>query len=207
MALILNNLRIYQNNNPLITLRHMYIDAGQIFTLMGPSGCGKSTLLAWLSGFLPQGMHAQGRALLYGCDITQYAPEKRAIGTLFQEDRLFPHLTVLENLQFALPTHYKGKQRVNKCIETLRAVDLEHKAYRYPQTLSGGQKARVNLLRSLLAEPKAILLDEPFGQLDAQIRQKTRQWAFGEIKKRNLPCILVTHDTADIDCTKALLEL
>ena len=137
----------------------------------------------------------------------RYAAREAVYRYTRPEDRLFPHLTVLENLQFALPRHYKGKNRVHRCLEALSKVNLEYKAHDYPHTLSGGQKARVNLLRSLLAEPKAILLDEPFGQLDAQIREKTRLWVFSEIKQRNLPCILVTHDIADIDNPKALLKL
>ena len=119
-------------------------------------------VLAWLSGFLPKNMQAQGTAVLHGQNITAMPPEKRSIGTLFQEDRLFPHLTVLENLQFALPRHYKGKKRVYRCLETSKQSQSRTESTRLSTYFIRWAKARVNLLRSLLAEPQAILLDEPW---------------------------------------------
>lgn len=207
MSLVLTDVVIQKNHTIIVAIQSLRVESGEILTIMGPSGSGKSTLLAWLAGVLPTSLKSQGHVYLNHHNMTQVAAEKRQVGLLFQEDRLFPHLSVLENLQFALPQSMRGRQRVQRSLDALSQVALAQKASCYPDELSGGQKARVSLLRTLLAQPKAILLDEPFSQLDKTIRASTRQWVFSQIKTQQLPCILVTHDAEDIASQQSLFYL
>ncbi|PKH98163.1 ABC transporter ATP-binding protein, partial [Shewanella sp. 11B5] len=153
------------------------IRGGEILTIMGPSGSGKSTLLNWLTGMLPAGFSAEGQLHLNGQNITTTASHLRHIGLLYQDPLLFPHLSVAGNIGFAMPPSPKV-QRQAAISEALTQVGLGGLEQRNPQSLSGGQQARVALLRVLLSQPKAILLDEPFSKLDSQLRQETRQLVF-----------------------------
>jgi putative thiamine transport system ATP-binding protein len=167
---------------------------------MGPSGCGKSSLLSWLCGTLEPAFATSGRILLDGVEVQGLPPERRRIGILFQDDLLFPHLSVGENLAFALPASVRGRRDRRARIEAaLREADLAGFARRDPATLSGGQRARVALMRTLLAEPRALLLDEPFGKLDSQLRQRVRRFVLDHARESGLPSLLVTHDPADAD--------
>jgi putative thiamine transport system ATP-binding protein len=171
---------------------------GSVLTVMGPSGSGKSTLLAFLCGVLDPAFTATGRVRLDGLDVTGLPPERRRIGILFQDAMLFPHLSVGSNLMVALPPGIRGRQERRRLVEAaLARADLEGMGDRDPATLSGGQQARVALMRTLLAEPAALLLDEPFAKLDAELRARIRRFVFGEIQERGLPALLVTHDPAD----------
>jgi len=171
---------------------------GEVLSVMGPSGVGKSTLLAAVMGTLPPDFRMQGRVLLDGDDITRLPPEARRIGILFQEELLFPHLSVGGNLAFALPAAVRGRAARRARVDAaLAEIGLEGYAARDPATLSGGQKARVALMRMLLAEPRALLLDEPFSRLDAALRDQIRQLVFARAAQRGLPLLLVTHDAAD----------
>ncbi len=175
------------------------VGPGEILTLMGPSGSGKSTLLAFLAGFLDPAFGATGRVLLDGEDVTPRPAEARRIGLLFQDPLLFPHLSVGGNLAFALPRRYpRRRQRI---AEALSAAGLDGFADRDTATLSGGQKARVALLRVLLSDPRAVLLDEPFSKLDAHLRSEVRQLVFDQLSEAGLPAVLVTHDAADAEAT------
>jgi putative thiamine transport system ATP-binding protein len=125
-------------------------------------------------------------------------PERRRLGILFQDDLLFPHLSIGGNLAFALPAAIKGREARRQRIDAaLRDAGLEGFSGRDPATLSGGQRARVALLRTLLAEPRALLLDEPFAKLDMALREEFRRLVFAHARTRGLPTILVTHDEAD----------
>ena len=173
---------------------------GEVVTVMGPSGCGKSSLLSWLCGTLEPAFEACGRILLDGVEVQGTPPERRRIGILFQDDLLFPHLSVGENLAFALPSSVQGRRERRTRVEAaLREADLAGFARRDPATLSGGQRARVALMRTLLAEPRALLLDEPFGKLDSQLRQRVRRFVLDHARESGLPSLLVTHDPADAD--------
>jgi putative thiamine transport system ATP-binding protein len=168
---------------------------GAVATIMGPSGSGKSSLLAYLCGTLDPAFAATGIATLDGADLAGLTPEKRRIGILFQDDLLFPHLSVAGNLAFAVPANAPDrKQRIDAA---LAEAELDGYGERDPATLSGGQRARVSLMRALLAEPRAILLDEPFSKLDAALRDKMREFVFAHIRARKIPCLMVTHDAAD----------
>ncbi len=171
---------------------------GDCLTVMGPSGCGKSTLLAYVAGTLDGAFRAQGSVMVGATELTHLAPERRGIGILFQDDLLFPHLSVGGNLLFALPAHVRPRaQRVAHIEAALAEAGLAGFAGRDPATLSGGQRARVALMRTLLAQPRALLLDEPFNKLDAQLRSDFRRFVFEHARQRALPVLLVTHDEAD----------
>lgn len=178
---------------------------GETLTLMGPSGIGKSTVLAAITGTLARDFAMQGRILLDGRDITDLPPEQRHVGILFQDEMLFPHLSVGGNLAFGLPP---GPNRREKVEAALAEIGLDGFADRDPGTLSGGQKARVALMRMLLSEPRALLLDEPFSKLDAELRTATRETVFDKAKDRGLPVLLVTHDRADAEAANGrIIEL
>jgi putative thiamine transport system ATP-binding protein len=171
------------------------IAPGEIATVMGPSGAGKSSLLAYACGTLAPGLAASGAVRLDGVEIAGLPPERRRIGILFQDDLLFPHLSVGANLGFGLRAD--AADRRARIDEALAAADLAGFAARDPATLSGGQRQRVALMRALLAEPAAILLDEPFGKLDAGLRAQMREFVFAHVRRRRLPCLMVTHDSQD----------
>ena len=194
-ALHVKNCHIKQQNTTLLALDEV-IKGGEVLTIMGPSGSGKSTLLNWIAGMLPSAFQASGELYLNDQNITDTASHLRRIGLLYQDPLLFPHLSVAGNIAFAMP---KGdKQTRNQEISAaLQQVGLAGLEQRSPQQLSGGQQARVALLRVLLSQPKAILLDEPFSKLDSQLRQETRQLVFEQIQQRNIPVIMVTHDESD----------
>jgi putative thiamine transport system ATP-binding protein len=196
-GLVFERVRIRLGARHLVEL-HTTVEPGQTLTLMGPSGSGKSTLLAFLCGTLPPAFSAEGRVLLDGEDITALPPERRHLGILFQDALLFPHLSVAGNLLVALPPRRGGRgERRSKVEAALADAGLEGLGGRDPATLSGGQQARVALMRTLLADPRALLLDEPFSKLDAALRQRIRSFVFAEIQHYALPAILVTHDPAD----------
>jgi len=197
-GLVLDRLRIARGDEPLIAL-DARIAPGRALTLMGPSGIGKSTVLAAVTGTLAPPFRMSGRILLDGRDITGLPTERRHVGILFQDELLFPHLSVGGNLAFGLPPGGSRAGRRARIEAALAEVDLAGFADRDPATLSGGQKARVALMRMLLSGPRALLLDEPFSRLDAALRDQTRRLVFDLARDRGLPVLLVTHDAADAE--------
>jgi len=174
------------------------VQPGECLTLMGPSGCGKSSLLAFMAGTLDPVFQALGRVQVGDTDLAALAPELRRMGILFQDDLLFPHLSVAGNLAFALPASVRPKAlRLARIDQALADAELAGFGDRDPATLSGGQRARVALLRTLLAGPRALLLDEPFSKLDAPLRDAMRCFVFDHARHSALPTVLVTHDEAD----------
>jgi putative thiamine transport system ATP-binding protein len=175
------------------------IAPGRPLTVMGPSGAGKSSLLAWLTGVLPPGLSGEGEALLDGVALPGLPAHRRRLGILFQDDLLFPHMTVGENLAFGLPAKVDGgpgrAARRVRIEQALARVELAGFADRDPATLSGGERARVALLRVLLSEPRALLLDEPFSKLDMTLRDRFRSLVFQSAT--HLPVLLVSHDAQD----------
>ena len=170
---------------------------GEVVSLMAASGSGKSSLLTALIGALPPGFALSGGVKLNGRDLTALPTAERRIGLMFQEDVLFDHLSVGENLAFGLPPGGSRAARRAEVAAALADAGLEGFAARDPATLSGGQRARVALLRALLARPEALLLDEPFSRLDAELRDQIRRFTFARTRARGLPVILVTHDPED----------
>jgi putative thiamine transport system ATP-binding protein len=181
------------------------IAPGESATLMGPSGSGKSSLLAFLCGTLDPAFRSQGRVRLDGEDILALPPERRRLGILFQDDLLFPHLSVAGNLAFGLPQALDRQTRRDRVVAALDEAGLAGFEARDPATLSGGQRARVALLRMLLSEPRALLLDEPFGRLDAGLRDRFRRLVFERARARMLPVLLVTHDREDAEAASGII--
>ncbi len=171
---------------------------GEIATVMGPSGSGKSTLLSYICGTLDPVFQARGQVIVAGDDVTAWSARRRRVGILFQDDMLFPHLSVGENLGFGLVETVRDRAaRRDMIAAALVEAELTGFADRDPATLSGGQRARVALMRTLLAAPRALLLDEPFSKLDVELRERMRRFVFDHARQRSLPVLLVTHDPAD----------
>jgi putative thiamine transport system ATP-binding protein len=199
-ALELDHVTVAIGGRTLVDALDLVVPAGGAATVMGPSGCGKSSLLAYLAGTLPPPFRASGVVRVDGTDVVALPPERRRIGILFQDDLLLPHLSVGGNLAFALPPSVAGRAARRATVErALAEADLAGFAERDPATLSGGQRARVAVMRTLLAAPRALLLDEPFNKLDAQLREDFRRFVFEHARERALPVLLVTHDGADAD--------
>ena len=203
MSLIVHLHQLGSAQRTLLRDLHLHVAPGEILTLMGASGSGKSSVLAAIAGTLgsvaegAQALRFDGTVSLAGTDLTNLPTAKRGIGLLFQDPLLFAHMTVAENLLFAVPPGPRG-QRVEHMQQALADAELAGYGERDPATLSGGQRGRVALMRALLAQPRALLLDEPFSKLDAALRDQFRTFVFDHIRQRNIPAVLVTHDAADI---------
>jgi putative thiamine transport system ATP-binding protein len=195
-GLRLDRLEVWRGAEALVRL-DASVAPGEVLTIMGPSGSGKSTALAAILGTLAPDFALSGRIVLDGAEVTALPTHRRGIGLLFQDDVLFPHLSVGGNLAFALPASVRGPARRAAVAQALASADLDGFADRDPATLSGGQRARVALMRTLLARPRALLLDEPFARLDMALRDRIRAFVFARIRAEGLPAILVTHDAED----------
>ena len=172
------------------------VGTGELFALLGPSGSGKTTLLRIIAGLeAPDG----GTVLLDGKDATSTNARDRAVGFVFQHYALFRHMTAFDNVAFGMrvrPRNHRlpGAAISAKVRELLALVQLDHLADRYPSQLSGGQRQRVALARALAVEPRVLLLDEPFGALDARVREELRQWLRRLHEEIRLTSVFVTHD-------------
>lgn len=197
-GLVLDAVRIEAGGRTLLDGFDLGVAPGEVVTVMGPSGCGKSSLLLWLAGTAPAGVEGTGRVALGGRRIETLLPEARRLGLMLQQPLLFPHMDVCGNLLFALPRSLRGRQARRDAAEAaLAEVGLEGYSRRDPKTLSGGQQARVALARCLLAQPAALLLDEPFASLDRERRAEVRGFVLGRAWDAGLPTLLVTHDHED----------
>ncbi|MDR3412430.1 MAG: sulfate ABC transporter ATP-binding protein [Formivibrio sp.] len=172
------------------------VNSGELLALLGPSGCGKTTLLRVIAGLETADA---GQILFHGNDATQTHVRERQVGFVFQHYALFRHMTVFENVAFGLrvrpkatrPSDAEIKRRVH---ELLELVQLDWLADRYPAQLSGGQRQRIALARALAVEPKVLLLDEPFGALDTQVRKELRRWLRRLHDEMHITSVFVTHD-------------
>jgi len=168
------------------------IPDGELVALLGPSGCGKTTLLRIIAGLESPD---SGEVKLGQSDTKNLAVRERKIGFVFQHYALFRHMTVRENIGFALSVQKKPKDEIRERVdELLSLIQLKGMAERYPSQLSGGQKQRVALARALAARPEGLLLDEPFGALDAQVRQDLRRWLRNLHDEMHITSVFVTHD-------------
>jgi putative thiamine transport system ATP-binding protein len=199
MKIEVKSLSVGSGHDQRVLLRGLSLECppGSITTLMGPSGCGKSSLLAAIAGLPLPGLQADLQIELAGQRVDQLPTSQRRIGLLFQDDLLFAHMSVRENLLFAVPPGAPA-ERAAQADAALRELSFEAMADRNPLTFSGGQRARVSLLRTLLAKPQALLLDEPFSKLDVALREQFRLFVFEHARRLQLPTLLVTHDAADI---------
>jgi sulfate transport system ATP-binding protein len=172
------------------------IPDGELVALLGPSGSGKTTLLRIIAGLeVPD----QGSILFSGQDATDQSVRERNVGFVFQHYALFKHMTVFENIAFGLRVRPRGKRPLEweikeKVQQLLRLVQMEPLAQRYPAQLSGGQRQRIALARALAVEPRVMLLDEPFGALDAKVRKELRRWIRQLHDEIHITSIFVTHD-------------
>jgi sulfate/thiosulfate transport system ATP-binding protein len=175
-------------------LRDISIDiaSGALTALLGPSGGGKSTLLRVIAGLEQPDT---GTVMINGVDATRLSPQRRNVGFVFQHYAAFKHMTVFRNVAFGLEVRKRPKDEIRKRVtELLELVHIEHMADRYPSQLSGGQRQRMALARALAVEPEVLLLDEPFGALDAQVRKELRTWLRRLHDEVHVTTVFVTHD-------------
>ena len=183
----------------------MEVQKGDLVTLLGPSGCGKSTLLRCLSGLESV---TEGQIFLDGEDITETPPSQRNVGMVFQQYSLFPNMTVEQNIAFGLKMKKAAPELIDEKVRgAIRMVELEGKEKSYPANLSGGQQQRVALARSIVMEPKVLLLDEPLSAIDAKLR-KSLQSSIRQIHKElGLTTIFVTHDQDEAMVMSDVIQL
>jgi len=168
------------------------VPTGCLLALLGPSGCGKTTLLRIIAGLETAD---SGTIHYHDKDVTDHSARDRNVGFVFQHYALFRHMTVFENVAFSLRVRGRPNDLIHKRVhELLHLIRLEEQQGRYPSQLSGGQRQRVALARALAAEPRVLLLDEPFGALDAKVRQELRQWLRRLHDELHVTSIFVTHD-------------
>lgn len=192
MSITLDQVTKQYQGNPVVNDVSLAVAEGEFFVLLGPSGSGKSTLLRAIAG-LTEVDH--GRITLFGRDVTQVSAREREVGFVFQNYALFRHMTVGENIEFALRVRReKASERVRRRKELLELIGLADMDDRLPTQLSGGQQQRVAVARALAHKPKVLLLDEPFGALDAKIREELRRTIRSVQRELGITTILVTHD-------------
>ena len=195
MKLEINDLSVDINNNRILSDVTLGIEEREFLVLLGPSGCGKSTLLKTIAGI---NTVSEGSMVLDGTVLNDVPAHKRGTVIVFQDIRLFPNMTVAENVTYALRVKgIKKKERRKKAGELLGYVQLDGFEDRMPSTLSGGQMQRVALARALAAEPKLMLLDEPFSSLDENLREDMRNLVKDLHRSFGMTTIMVTHDRAE----------
>jgi len=184
--------KTYDGENLVVKDFNLAIEPGEFVTMLGPSGSGKTTCLMMLAGFETA---TKGEIYIDGTPVNNLAPHKRDIGMVFQNYALFPHMTIAENLAFPLKVRKLSVEEVErKVASVLEMVELAHVANRYPKQLSGGQQQRVALARALVFEPKLVLMDEPLGALDKQLREQMQLEIKRLHEKLGITVLYVTHD-------------
>ena len=171
---------------------NLEVETGSLTALLGPSGSGKSTLLRCIAGLETPD---EGEILISGEDVTESAPQKRGVGFVFQHYAAFKHMTVAKNIAFGLEVRKRPQEEIDKRVEELlELVQLQGLAKRFPAQLSGGQRQRMGLARALAVDPEVLLLDEPFGALDARVRKELRAWLRRLHDGTHTTTVIVTHD-------------
>jgi len=192
MSIVLDQITKRFDRHAIVNQVSLEIGDGELLVLLGPSGSGKSTILRMIAGLTPCD---HGRVVLHGRDVTNLPPQKRGVGIVFQHYALFPHMTVAENIEFALKIrNVRAGERRARRDQLLELVGLAGLGARMPGQLSGGQQQRVALARALAHEPEVLLLDEPFGALDAKIRAELRRSVHRIQRELGVAAIFVTHD-------------
>jgi sulfate/thiosulfate transport system ATP-binding protein len=192
MAIVVSDVNKSFGATPVLKNVSVEIPDGSLTALLGPSGGGKSTLLRVIAGLERPDA---GTVMISGVDATRLTPQKRNVGFVFQHYAAFKHMTVFKNVAFGLEIRKRPKADIRKRVmELLELVHLEQFADRYPAQLSGGQRQRMALARALAVEPEVLLLDEPFGALDAQVRKELRLWLRRLHEEVHVTTVFVTHD-------------
>ncbi|HHZ8727635.1 TPA: sulfate/thiosulfate ABC transporter ATP-binding protein CysA [Proteus mirabilis] len=196
MSIEINHVTKYFDRTEVLHDVNLTVNSGEMMALLGPSGSGKTTLLRIIAGLEHQ---TEGKICFAGQDVSRLHARERKVGFVFQHYALFRHMTVFENIAFGLSV-LPRRERPNKAVidkkvtQLLEMIQLPHLAQRYPAQLSGGQKQRVALARALAVEPQILLLDEPFGALDAKVRTELRSWLRELHSELKFTSIFVTHD-------------
>ena len=196
MSIEINHVTKYFDRTEVLHDVNLTVNSGEMMALLGPSGSGKTTLLRIIAGLEHQ---TEGKICFAGQDVSRLHARERKVGFVFQHYALFRHLTVFENIAFGLSV-LPRRERPNKAVidkkvtQLLEMIQLPHLAQRYPAQLSGGQKQRVALARALAVEPQILLLDEPFGALDAKVRTELRSWLRELHSELKFTSVFVTHD-------------
>jgi sulfate transport system ATP-binding protein len=196
MSIEINSISKSYGAFPAVNNVSLHIETGEMVAFLGPSGSGKTTLLRIIAGLE---FADSGRISFHGDDVTEKSANERKAGFVFQSYALFNHLTIFENIAFGLRVSPRSKrlsrakidERVHSLLETIQLTGL---AARFPSQLSGGQRQRVAFARALAVEPRVLLLDEPFGALDAKVRRELRRWLGEFHEKTHLTSLFVTHD-------------
>ena len=194
-TLTASNISKSLGGKPVLDNFSLTLEKSEIIALLGNSGCGKTTFLRIVAGLETPD---SGTIHISGNDITMQAAEKRNIGFVFQDFALFPHMSVRKNILYGLHGLARS-ERAARVDEVLQLTGLEEVAKQYPHQLSGGQQQRVALARALAPKPSLVLLDEPFSNLDASLRDQLRSRVREILKESHTPAIIVTHDQADAD--------
>ncbi len=194
VELSLSDINFHHNDKKVLDRINFNVKPGELVCLVGPSGCGKSTLLRLISGLTP----LQSGAITVGNTVLadnkhDLAAKDRQVGLVFQHPSLFPHLTVGQNIAFGIK-HLSKEDQQKRVKELLQIINLIQYEDRYPHTLSGGQQQRVALARALAPEPKVMLLDEPFSNLDYRLRRDIAEEVISVLKEAKIPILMVTHD-------------
>ena len=192
MAIQVNGVSKAFGGTPVLDDVSIDVGSGELTALLGPSGGGKSTLLRVIAGLeVPD----RGTVVISGVDSTRLSPQQRQVGFVFQHYAAFKHMTVFKNIAFGLQIRKRPRAEIKRRVhELLELVHLEQLAHRYPAQLSGGQRQRMALARALAVEPEVLLLDEPFGALDAQVRKELRTWLRRLHDEVHVTTVFVTHD-------------
>ncbi len=196
MSITIKNLNKHFGSFQALSNINLNVPTGKLTSLLGPSGCGKTTLLRIIAGLENAD---DGRILFDGRDVTHEHVRERKVGFVFQHYALFRHMNVFDNVAFGLTVLPRGERPgraeiAERVTNLLKLVQLEHLAKSYPHQLSGGQRQRIALARALAVNPKLLLLDEPFGALDAKVRKELRTWLRDIHHELGVTSILVTHD-------------
>ncbi len=196
MSIEINHVTKYFDRTEVLHDVNLTVNSGEMMALLGPSGSGKTTLLRIIAGLEHQ---TEGKICFAGQDVSRLHARERKVGFVFQHYALFRHMTVFENIAFGLsvlPRRERPKKAAidKKVTQLLEMIQLPHLAQRYPAQLSGGQKQRVALARALAVEPQILLLDEPFGALDAKVRTELRSWLRELHSELKFTSVFVTHD-------------
>lgn len=198
MSLELSHVEVIKDNTRIFSI-DTTVNPGEVLSVIGPSGVGKSTLLNAISGQLDGVFRLKGDIRLAGESLLALPTYKRRVGLMFQDPLLFDHLNVAQNIVFGMTDSKDSKRtKLDRAVTLLEQVNMGQMAQRRVNSLSGGQQSRVALLRTLVSNPRVLLMDEPFSKLDKALRDQIREWVFARVKAEGIPAVMVTHDDEDV---------